>query len=275
MTRIDRAVGITRVVCGACLVAVVMAACTTTQTNPNPSNQIRDPLGGAKEADGESRAKARMDLASAYFGRGQSQVALEQVKLAIGADPLYGPAYNLRGLIYASLGDPALAEESFRRALQINLRDGDSMHNYGWWLCQQGRYGEATAQFERAVAEPRYRGTTRTLLAEGICQARAGQLPAAEATLTKAHGLDPGSLVIATNLGEVLYRRGEFERARFQLRRVNAEKDVSNAQTLWLAARIENKLGNQQGVAEFGNRLRNRFPDSREAAALARDAFDE
>ena len=26
---------------------------------------------------------------------------------------------------------------SFRRALQLNPRDGDAMHNYGWFLCQQ------------------------------------------------------------------------------------------------------------------------------------------
>ena len=73
----------------------------------------------------------------------------------------------------------------------------------------------------------------------------------------------------------MLYRRGEFERARFYVRRVNVQRDVANAQTLWLAARIENKLGNRQGAAEFGNQLRNRFPDSREASAYARSAFDE
>ena len=73
----------------------------------------------------------------------------------------------------------------------------------------------------------------------------------------------------------MLYRRGEYERARFYVRRVNALPDVSNAQTLWLAARIENKLGNRQGASDFGAQLRNRFPDSREARAFARGDFDE
>jgi len=59
------------------------------------------------------------------------------------------------------------------------------------------------------------------------------------------------------------------------VRRVNSQPDVSNAQTLWLAARIENKLGNGQGAADFGSQLRGRFPDSREAAAYARGGFDE
>ena len=49
-----------------------------------------------------------MELASAYFGRGQMTTALDQVKLAIAADPQYGEAFNLRGLIYANLGDATL-----------------------------------------------------------------------------------------------------------------------------------------------------------------------
>ena len=108
-----------------------------------------------------------------------------------------------------------------------------------------------------------------------MCQARAGQLDDAEASLSRAYELDPSSPFTATNLAEVLYRRGELERARFYIRRVNAQPDVANAQTLWLAARIEKKLGNRQGATEFGTQLRNRFPDSREASAYARSEFDE
>jgi type IV pilus assembly protein PilF len=173
------------------------------------------------------------------------------------------------------MGDLALAEESFRRALQLNPRDADAMHNYGWFLCQHRRYPESTAQFRQAMAVPQYRGVSRTLLALGVCQAFAGELGDADATLSRAYELDPTNPLAGTNLSEVLFKRGEFERARFYIRRVNALPNVTNAQTLWLAARIERKLGNEQGALEFGNQLRNRFPDSREAAAFARGAFDE
>ncbi|HEV7577501.1 MAG TPA: type IV pilus biogenesis/stability protein PilW [Caldimonas sp.] len=240
-----------------------------------PANETRDRITASDEPDAQRRARARMELASAYFGRGQMTTALDQVKLAIAADPLYGDAFNLRGLIYANLGDTGLAEESFRRALQLNARDADTMHNYGWYLCQQQRYAESNAMFSQALAVTQYRGTARTLLAQGVCQAHAGQLVEAEASLARAYELDPSSPFTATNLSEVLYRRGEFERARFYVRRVNALADVANAQTLWLAARIEMKLGNRQGATEFGARLRNRFPESREASAFARGAFDE
>ena len=259
------------------LAALVLAGCstTTTQRDGVPSSDIRSRFTASDEPEGQKRARARMELASAYFGRGQMATALDQVKLAIAADPLYGEAFNLRGLIYANLGDPTLAEESFRRALQINPRDVDAMHNFGWYLCQQRRYPESTALFNQALAQPQYRNAPRTLLAQGVCLAFAGQLAESEAILTRAYELDPANPFAATNLSEVLYRRGEFERARFYVRRVNALPEVSNAQTLWLAVRIENKLGNRQGANEFGNQLRRRFPDSREAGAFARGELDE
>lgn len=265
-----------RAVLLAAALGALLGACAVPAPAPVPSaTETRDRITASDEPEAQKRARARMELASAYFSRGQMTTALDQVKLAIAADPLYGEAFNLRGLIYSNLGERTLAEESFKRALQLNARDADTMHNYAWYLCQQQRYGESNAMFSQALAVPQYRGVARTLLAQGVCYAHAGQLPEAEAVLARAYEVDPSSPFTATNLSEVLYRRGEFERARFYVRRVNAQPDVANAQTLWLAARIENKLGNRQGAAEFGNQLRNRFPDSREAAAFARSAFDE
>jgi type IV pilus assembly protein PilF len=261
-----------------CASAALAGCVASTQTLPPtlPTSDLRDrPAPNPDGSDALKRAQARLDLAGAYFGRGQVKTALDEVKLAIAADPTFGPAYSLRGLIYANLGDNALAEDSFKRALQIMPGDPDVMQNYGYFLCEQKRFPESTAFFKQALATPQYQGATRTLLALGVCQALAGQLAEADASLTRAYQLDPASPVTATNLAEVLYRRGQYERARFYIRRVNALANVSNAQTLWLAARIEHKMGDDAGTNEFGRQLSNRFPESREASAFARGAFDE
>jgi type IV pilus assembly protein PilF len=113
------------------------------------------------------------------------------------------------------------------------------------------------------------------LLTQGVCQARGGKLDDAERTLLRAFALEPANPAISVNLSEVLYRKGEFDRARFYIRRVNSSPEVVSAQTLWLAIRIENKLGNRAGVASLGDQLRNRFAQSPEAAALADGRFDE
>jgi type IV pilus assembly protein PilF len=108
-----------------------------------------------------------------------------------------------------------------------------------------------------------------------VCQARAGKWAEAEASLSRAYELDPTSPATAYNLAEVLYRRGDYERARFYIRRVNALAEASNAQSLWLAARVENKLGNPAGARAFGNQLRDRFPQSPEALQYERGRFDD
>jgi type IV pilus assembly protein PilF len=257
------------------MLAALLAACAAPTQPVVPANETRDRVTASDEPEAQKRARARMELATAYFSRGQMTTALDQVKLAIIADPLYGEAFNLRGLIYGNLGDNVLAEESFRRALQLNPRDADTMHNLAWFLCQQRRYPESNALFVQALATPQYRGVARTLLAQGVCEAHAGHLVESEALLSRAYELDPTNPFAATNLAEVLYRRGEYERARFYIRRVNTQVDVVNAQTLWLAARIENKLGNAQGTAALGGQLRSRFPDSREALAFGRGQFDD
>lgn len=228
-----------------------------------------------EESEAARRARIRLDLASAYFSEGRYDNALEEVRLALAANPDLPSALNLQGLVLAALGDEANAEDSFKRALRLASGDGDTMHNYGWFLCQRGRYPEAQKLFDQAVASPQYRSANRTLLVQGVCQARAGQLELAEATLKRAYELDASNPATAMNLADVLYRRAEYERARFYVRRVNNNPDLRNAETLWLAARIENRLSNPQGVRDLGNQLRASYPNSREAAAFEQGIFDE
>ena len=256
------------------LLAALLSACAN-RPPTQPSGDTKDLVTASDESDRSKRARVRMELATGYFGRGQMTTALDEVKLALIADPTSSGAYNLRGLIYANLGDDNLAEESFKRALQLNGRDADAMQNYGYFLCQKKRYPEATALFDQALAVPRYRDSARTWMTKGVCLAFAGQLPASEAALSRAYELDPTNPSTAVNLSEVLYRLGDYERARFYIRRVNAVPTLVGAQTLWLAARIEQHLGNRSGARDFGDQLRSRFPDSREAASYERGGFDE
>ena len=242
---------------------------------PEVATDSRERVTASDQSDADRRARPRLELAAGYYGRGQLETALDEIKLALIAKPDLGDAWNLRGLIYSGLGDDRLAEESFKRALQINAGDADALHNYAWFLCQRRRYPESTAMFARAIAVPRYAAVSRSWMTQGICLARMGKLYEAEQSLAHSYELDPANPVTAVNMSDVLYRRGEFERARFYLRRVNNLPDMSNAQTLWLAARIEHKLRNNGGVREFGQQLRNRFPQSPEAQLYDRGRFDE
>ena len=96
--------------------ALLLGACATQPPAEAPQTELKDRMTASDEPDAVRRGRARLELAAAYFSRGQMTTALDQIKQAIGADPNSSDAFNLRGLIYANLGDQALAEESFRRA---------------------------------------------------------------------------------------------------------------------------------------------------------------
>ncbi len=259
--------------------AAVLAGCatTTTTTTTGPISDVRTapPPPSEDSGDPNRRAQVRMELASAYFANNQADVALVEVNRAIAANPNLGAAYNLRGLVHAALGKDDLAEADFRRALAINPRDAEALQNYGWYLCQHKRYDEGNAQFNLALAVPQRRDAGRTLLAQGVCHAFAGRLDEAEKALQRSYQVEPNNPSTSVNLAEVLLRRGEFDRARFHIRRVNANNNFVSAQTLWLAARIEHKMGNVSGAQELGRQLQSRFPETREAIAFQRGQFDE
>lgn len=261
-------------------VLAVLAGCTTTttttSTGPAGDTEARPGrLAAADKGDPERRAKVRLELASAYLSRGQFDTALEEARQALAAKPDWPDAYSLLALIYASQGDNRQAEQSFQRALQLSPQDGNLMHNYGWYLCQQRRFADADRQFQSALAQPQYRDLARTLMAAGVCQARDNRMAEAERSLARAFELEPANPAVAYNLSDLLYRRGDYERARFYVSRVNAVPDYTNAQSLWLAARIEKRAGNASGLEDAARKLRDRFPQSPETALLDQGKFDE
>lgn len=234
----------------------------------------RDIVTESDEPETRKRARIRMELAVGYFEQGQTNVALDELKQVIAADPTFPDAYNLRGLIYMRLNDMRQAEDSFKRAVTLNPRDGNVQHNYGWMLCQQSRYDESLRAFDVAMANPLYAGRAKTLMAQGVCEARAGRMEQAERSLARAYELDAGNPIVGFNLANLLFRRGDFTRAQFYIRRLN-NSELANAETLWLGVKVERRLGDQVAMRQLGDQLKKRFPQSREVTSYERGAFDE
>lgn len=250
-----------------------LAACANNLAGAG-SGPKADIVTESDEPAARRRARIRLELAAGYFEEGKTTIALDEVKQALAADPNFAEAYNVRGLIYMRLKDPALAEESFRRALALKPGDANVYHNYGWLLCQQGRYPESMRMFAQAIDNPQYGDSPKTLMTEGLCQIRAGNLAEAEASLARSYELDAGNPITGYNLSLLLFKRGELVRAQFYIRRLN-NSDLANAQSLWLGIKIERKLNNREAVQQLAGQLRKRFPQSPELASYDKGAFDE
>lgn len=226
------------------------------------------------ETDLRKRARLRLELAASYFDQGQTNVALEELKQVLALDPTFADAYNLRGLIYLRLNDARMAEDSFRRALSLGPGDAGTLHNYGWFLCQQGRYPEALQSFSQALSNPMYLDRSKTYLAQGLCEARSGDRVKAERSLTRAYEMDAANPVTGYNLALLLYGRGDLTRAQFYIRRLN-NSEQANSESLWLGIKVERRLNNPEAMKQLGDQLKRRFPQTKEAGRYERGEFDD
>ncbi|WP_338439557.1 type IV pilus biogenesis/stability protein PilW [uncultured Aquabacterium sp.] len=243
----------------------------------NAADARADIVTASDEGDVRRRARIRLELATTYYAQGQYNTALDELKQAVSIDPSLPAAHEMRGLIYDAMGDTDRADASFRQALSLDTANVSVLHNHAWSLCRRGQYAEADALFARAVTLPPSQAipVSKTHLARGVCQVRAGLYAEGEKSLVKAYEIDPASPATGYNLASVLMRRGELERARFYVRRINNTPDQTTAESLWLAIRIEHRLGNFSGRDELAAQLRRRFIGSREATALELGRYDE
>ncbi|MDM0013621.1 type IV pilus biogenesis/stability protein PilW [Variovorax sp. J22P168] len=263
-----------QVFCGGAAVFLLAACATRDGAVPSAASNAAPIITESDESNNRKRARLRVELAIGYFQSGQTTIALDEIKQALAADPTFADAYNLRGLIYMRLDDPGPAEDSFRRAIALNPREPNVLHNYGWLLCQQNRYADAQVQFSAALAVPSYGDRAKTLMTQGICQLKAGQRAEAERSLMQAYELDAANPVIGYNLAQILAQREEWQRAQFYIRRVN-NSPAASAETLWLGIKIERQLNNREAVMQLAGQLQRRYPQSREAIAYERGNFND
>lgn len=220
-----------------------------------------------------NRARIHTELATLYYSRGNMNVALEELRIAVAADPSYATAHGMFGLVYMELRENTLAEASFERALGQAPGDPDINHNYGWFLCQMGREREATPYFRRALDNPLYPTPARTFAAAGVCALRADDLAAAEDNLQRALRIDPKLPVAMLQFAQLRYRQGRFNDAR-RILAEHASVAQPSAESLWLALRVERRLGARAAEQSYAIQLRRRFPNSPEFQALQRGNYE-
>ncbi len=248
---------------------VILAGCAT----PPPELTVDTGTTGGETGDARSRARVHTELAALYYSRRNMAVALEELRVAQTADPTYPPTYGMFGLVYMELKENALAEKSFQDGLRIAPQDPDLNHNYGWFLCQSGRAVESLKFFRSALRNPLYVTPWRSNAAAGVCALRIGQAQEAETFFEQALRDDPSELNSLLQLGQIRYGQNRLEEARRLVGRYNKLIEPT-AESLWLALRVERKLGDRGGEQSYANQLRRRHPTSAEYQKLQRGEYD-
>lgn len=252
---------------------IVLGAALLAGCAGQPAGQDSKVVNTQADSDSLQRARAFTNLAGAYYTRAQYKIALDELRKAITADSHYGPAYNVYGLIYMDLQEDKLAEENFRRAIELDRNDSEARNNYGWFLCTRGRYQEGLEQFSAALRNPLYTRPEQAMTNAGLCAEKSGDLMLAEANLVKSLKLQPDNPNTILKLAALNFRQNRLPDAQRLLEHY-AELAPPTAESLWLGVRLERKLGNRSQEAAYGLQLRKNFPDSNEARMLMAGQYE-
>jgi type IV pilus assembly protein PilF len=233
----------------------VLAGCGTKKDGSHPNTKS---------------AQVHTELAGLYFERAQAGIALSELEKALEADSDYAPAYGMRGLVHMSLREDNEAEDDFKKSLRLDNTDSETHNNYGWFLCQRGREKESIPHFMAAVKNPLYQTPALAYLNAGICSQKIGSNKDSEEFLQKALQIQPGMPQALFAMSQLSFSVGDYVTAKRYFVRFSQNIENLSAEQLWLAVRIERKLGDRNSEASYGIQLRKRFPDSRETQLMTR-----
>ena len=136
-----------------------------------------------------------------------------------------------------------------------------------------GREQQSIAHFMAAAKNPLYTAPTKAYTNAGICAQKMKDDKAAEDYLLTALRLVPANTLALFSLAEMQYRQARYVAAKQWV--ADIERMIEpNAEVLWLALRIERKLGNREAETRYANQLRRRFPGSPEQRLLGQGQFE-
>ena len=250
-------------VCAFFCLSLLLGACAQSPTVNETSAEL---------SPDRNRARVHTELASAYYPAGQYNVALEELRIALDADKNYLPAVNQLGLIYLSLGQMDDAQRELKRAVRIDPNDPSVNNNYGMLLCTMGDSAGAMRYFDKALRNPLYRSPEFAYLNAGVCLKKEGNYLQAEQFLRRALALAPDQPQALYQMADLEFTNGNLDSAKAYITR-HLQVVVSGPDALWLAARIEKKLGDNVAIESYGAQLNRRFPGSEQTRAFNEGRF--
>ena len=232
----------------------LMAGCISTTTG-----SVTEPGRNDEEA-----AELNYQLGARYYQQGSYELAQDRLLIATGIDPKMAVAHTALALTYEALENPRLARKSYENAVRSAPKDFSVQNTYAVFLCRQKDFEQAEKHFEKAASHPENDDAEVTLTNAGVCMAQKPDPVAAENFFRMA-------LEQKSNYGEALlqlcllkYQNEDYMSARAFLQRYMSS-NIPTAGILYLAARIEDLLGNDRGRTEFEDQLIREFPTSPEA----------
>lgn len=214
-------------------------------------------------------AQINAQLGADYITKGEYQLANDKLQRAIKQDPRSSMARWTYAVLQEQLKQVKTAESYYKEALQIDASDAGAQNAYASFLCRQARYQQADRHFQKALSDPLIRRRAAVALMAGICAMEIPDYSKAQRYFEQVNEAQPKNRVLLYQLAKLNFLQNNLPAAQAYLR---AYEDVSShtSQSLWLAYRLEHRLGNARIAKNYAELLTRQFPTSKEAEKLAK-----
>jgi type IV pilus assembly protein PilF len=146
-------------------------------------------------------------------------------------------------------------------------QDPEIRHNWGWYLCSNGRPRESIPEFEMALRDPLYKSPEIAMINAGRCSIAFGDLSGADNFFRRAQAAAPNNPGAIYGLSLIAFKQGRQDEARTWIRRLTQQPPVP-PEALYLGMCIEKKYGDRNAEQSYISQLKNRYPDSAETKAI-------
>ena len=214
------------------------------------------------------RADVHAQLAAQYMDQGRLTVSLDELNKALAISPDHSRTNYVMAVLQTHMKDYDEADRYYKRALQSDPLNSEAAHDYGIFLCDRGKTGQAMHYFKQALANPLYTGTMLTNLRAGECLITRGNNPTgAEGYFQAVLDVNPTIPQALYYMAEIKYDSGKFLSARGYIERFFSANEET-PQSLLLASRIETGLKANDVAQDYARRLKAKFPSSDQALQL-------
>ncbi|HLF98561.1 MAG TPA: type IV pilus biogenesis/stability protein PilW [Methylococcaceae bacterium] len=232
----------------------------------------------ACSSDGPSRAEENAKASDVftrkgvrYMEDGRLDLALQDFERALDFDSGNSEAHNAMAVLQERLNKPDEARKHYKRAVSLNEANYAAVNNYSKFLCLHGEQEEGVQLLLGVLNSNLYGHPWVAQTNLGICYKTAGRMAEAEQAFRQAIDQQPAFSPALLEMAQVSFASQDYMKARAFLQRYTVGTP-HNAETLWLAVRIEEALGNERSRHDYLQQLHSRFPNAPETD-LSRQQF--
>ncbi|KHL71093.1 pilus assembly protein PilW [Pseudomonas flexibilis] len=232
----------------------LLAGCMSHTSGMNP---LSTPQGREQARD------AYIQLGIGYLQKGASERAKEPLSKALEIDPNHADAHAALALVFQTQMEPALADQHYRKALAVRLKDARILNNYGTFLYEQKRYEQAYERYRQASEDTLYGERSRVFENLGLTAQALKRDDQAAEHFQRALRLNANRPQALLSMAELSYNRKDYVAARNYYERFTGLSE-QNARSLLLGIRLARVFGNAGQAASYGLQLKRLYPASRE-----------